>query len=61
MNDYDEELNDDNFLDDDDDELLGGLKPLTSESGDLLDDSNPFGYDDIDDFDDNEIDEDEDE
>jgi hypothetical protein len=61
MNSYDDELDGD-YLDlDDDDDELGGLKPLTNESGDLLDDSNPFGYDDIDDFDDNEIDEEDDE
>ena len=41
---YDEELNDDDYLNE--------FEPLTTESGDLLDDSNPYGYDDEEDDDD---------
>lgn len=57
MTDYDdEELNDD-YLDED---SMDDLSSRTTESGDLLDDSNPFGYDDMDDDyeEEHEIDED---
>lgn len=57
MADYDDELNDDDYLDED---LMDEFEPRTTESGDLLDDSNPFGYDDIDDTDDYTSDEEED-
>lgn len=49
MTGYDDELNDDDYLDED---PIDGLEPRTTESNDLLDDANPFGYNDLDDADD---------
>ena len=49
MTNYDDELSDNNYLGDG---RIKELEPRTTESGDLLDDSNPFGYDDLDDEDD---------
>jgi hypothetical protein len=40
---------DDGFLEDG--EVFGGLKHMATESGDLLDGSNPWDYDDMDDLD----------
>jgi hypothetical protein len=58
MHDQDDEMQE---IDYSDDEMFsGGFSRFTTESGDLLDDSNPFGYDDFDEQDEENEEEDDD-
>lgn len=57
MNDHDDEMQEIDYAED---EFSDDFSHLTTESGDLLDDSNPWDYPDMDDFDDDTDDDEQD-